>query len=275
MNIQDFHKAIHEGESTPKQPLVFIGHGDPMNALRENDFTRALNNLGNNLVSTNKPKAVLCVSAHWLTKGTFINSAENPPTIHDFGGFPQELFDVQYPAKGSPEKASEAQQLIEGSALTQDWGLDHGAWTVLKHVFPNADIPVFQMSIDYYKSMDYHFELAAKLQSLREKGVLIVGSGNVVHNLQMSFPRFADGNTTPFDWAVEFDTWVGNCILDCNWKALTKYDTTSAGKLSVPTPDHYAPLMYVMGLAGGLEPIETLYQSVEYGGMSMRTFKIG
>lgn len=275
MNIQEFHKSALEGENTAKQPLVFIGHGDPMNALRDNTFTQSLNLLGSDLLAQNAPKAVLCVSAHWLTRGTYVNNAALPPTIHDFGGFPQELFDVQYPAKGSPEMADAASKLVDGSELTQDWGLDHGAWTVLKHVFPEANIPVFQMSIDYYKSMDYHFELAAKLQALREKGVLIVGSGNVVHNLQLSIPRFSEGNAAPFDWAVEFDSWVGKCIADCNWKDLAKYDGSSAGKLSVPTPDHYAPLMYVMGLAGNQEPIETLYQSVEFGGLSMRTFKIG
>jgi len=262
-------------ENTAKQPVVFIGHGDPMNALRDNAFTKSLNALGTDLKTANKPKAILCVSAHWLTRGTFINNAEKPPTIHDFGGFPQELFDVQYPAPGSPEYAKQANELVEGSEQTTDWGLDHGAWTVLKHVFPDADIPVFQMSIDYYKPMSYHFDLAKKLAALRDKGVLIVGSGNVVHNLGMSFPKMMEGDAKPYDWAIEFDTWVKDRILDCNWSELANYETQKGGKLSVPTPDHYAPLMYTMGLGDKLEPVQTLYESVEYGGISMRTFRIG
>lgn len=275
MDIQNFHKEALKGESTQRQPLIFIGHGDPMNALRDNAFSRSLNLLGEDLVAANKPSAVLCVSAHWLTRGTFVNNAEKPPTIHDFGGFPQELFDMEYPAPGSPEFAAQTSGLVTGSELTTDWGLDHGAWTVLHHVFPKADIPVYQMSIDYYKPMSYHFDLSAQLSALREKGVLIVGSGNVVHNLQMSFQRMSEGNSAPYDWAVEFDTWVKDRIQDCNWKELANYDKQQSGRLSVPTPDHYAPLMYVMGQAGKEEPIETLYESVEYGGISMRTFRIG
>lgn len=275
MEVKHFHNEMIQGENAERQPLVFIGHGDPMNALRNNAFTQSLQNLGVDIIQKSLPKAVLCISAHWLTKGTFINNAEKPPTIHDFGGFPQELFDVEYPAPGAPVFAAETKQLTTGSQLTTDWGLDHGAWTVLRHVFPNANVPVYQMSIDYYQSMDYHFELAKQLDALRDKGVLIIGSGNVVHNLGLSVQRFSAGNAEPFDWAVEFDAWVGEKILNCDWKALGKYDTTSAGKLSVPTPDHYAPLMYVMGLAGEQEPIQILYESVEYGGISMRTFKVG
>jgi 4,5-DOPA dioxygenase extradiol len=275
VNIERFHKNMMDGKSTDKQPLVFIGHGDPMHALRDNPFTQSLAALGKNLKSQNAPKAVLCVSAHWLTKGTFVNIAEKPPTIHDFGGFPQALFDVQYPAPGSPEMAKVASELVTGSEQTTEWGLDHGAWTVLRHVFPEADIPVFQMSIDYYRPMSYHFELAAQLSALREKGVLIVGSGNVVHNLQLSFQKMAEGDSKPFDWAIEFDAWVKGKIYDCNWKDLANYESHKAGKMAVPTVDHYAPLMYTMGLAGQEEVLETTYESVEYGGISMRTFKIG
>lgn len=275
MKVEHFHKEMMEGENTGKQPLVFIGHGDPMNALRDNVFTKSLNGLGKDIKAMNTPKAVLCVSAHWLTKGTFVNNAEKPPTIHDFGGFPQALFDVQYNAAGSPEFAKQTKELLTDSKETTDWGLDHGAWTVLKHVFPDADIPVFQLSIDYYKPMSYHFELARKLSALREKGVLIVGSGNVVHNLAMSFEKMGKGDSSAYDWAIEFDSWVKDRIQDCNWSELANYDKQKTGALAVPTPDHYAPLMYVMGLAGNLEPIQTLYESVEYGGISMRTFRVG
>ncbi|MBS3913750.1 MAG: 4,5-DOPA dioxygenase extradiol [Bacteroidetes bacterium] len=275
MQTENFHSQMMAGENTTKQPLVFIGHGDPMNALRDNAFTKSLNVLGKDLIALEKPKAILCVSAHWLTRGTYINNAEKPPTIHDFGGFPQELFDVQYPAAGSPDYAGKTKELVKDSELTTDWGLDHGAWTVLKHVFPLADIPVYQMSIDYYRSMSYHFELAKQLSALREKGVLIVGSGNVVHNLQLSFQKMMEGDSKAYDWAIEFDQWVKDRIWDCNWTELANYEKQSGGKLSVPTPDHYAPLMYVMGLAGNQEPIQSIYESVEFGGISMRTFKIG
>jgi 4,5-DOPA dioxygenase extradiol len=275
VNVETFHKDMMASENSARQPLVFIGHGDPMNALRDNKFTQSLTALGTDLKAQNLPKAVLCVSAHWLTKGTFVNTSEKPKTIYDFGGFPQALFDVQYPANGSPEFAKQASELVAGSEQTTDWGLDHGAWTVLKHVFPEAHIPVFQMSIDYYKPMSYHFELAKQLSALRDKGVLIVGSGNVVHNLQLSFEKMLEGDATPYDWAIEFDDWVKTKIFDCNWAELANYESQKAGKMAVPTPDHYAPLMYTMGLAGNLEPIQTIYESVEYGGISMRTFKIG
>ncbi|MFN5250523.1 MAG: 4,5-DOPA dioxygenase extradiol [Bacteroidia bacterium] len=275
MNLQEFHKNAIQGEAMVKQPVVFIGHGDPMNALRNNAFTQSLNVLGTSLKSIEAPKAILCVSAHWLTKGTWVNNAAVQPTIHDFGGFPQELFDVQYPAAGAPDVAAQAAALLSESQLTTDWGLDHGAWTVLRHVFPEANIPVFQMSIDYYRGMDYHMELAAKLKELRNKGVLIVGSGNVVHNLQKSFEKMSAGDATPYDWAIEFDTWVKDKIQNCDWADLAKYNNTAAGMLSVPTPDHYAPLMYIMGLADEEESIDTFYESVEYGGLSMRSFKIG
>lgn len=275
MTTTELYNNMANGEGTAKQPLIFIGHGDPMNALAKNKFTDSLTLLGENLRAENLPKAVLCVSAHWLTRGTWIQASPKPSTIHDFGGFPQALFDVEYPALGSPEYAAETKNLVAGSEITTDWGLDHGAWTVLRHVFPKADIPVYQMSIDYYQSMEYHMNLAAQLDALRSKGVLIVGSGNVVHNLGQSMQRFSEGNPAPFDWAVEFDQWVNDCIVNCNWKELANYDKTTAGKLSVPTPDHYAPLMYIMGLAGAQEPIQTLYESVEYGGISMRTFRLG
>jgi 4,5-DOPA dioxygenase extradiol len=275
MELRNFYQLHQKADDTQKQPLVFIGHGSPMNALEDNAFTKSLNALGTNLLEHNRPKAVLCVSAHWLTRGTFVNIAEKPATIHDFGGFPQALFDIEYPAAGSPEFGTQAANLVTGASPTTDWGLDHGAWTVLRHVFPKADVPVFQMSIDYYKPMSYHFELAGQLDKLREKGVLIIGSGNVVHNLEMSFRRLSEGNPAPYDWAVEFDTWVKTKIEDCNWKDLADYDKQKGGMLAAPTPDHYAPLMYIMGLAKQNESIQQLYESVEYGGLSMRTFRIG
>ena len=181
--------------------------------------TKTLTNLGASL--SEAPKAILVVSAHWQTKGTFVNSSKMPETIHDFGGFPQALFDVQYPAPGSPEYAKEVTKLVSDIHPTEDWGLDHGAWTILKHIFPKANIPVFQMSIDYYASMEKHFELAQQLQSLRNKGMLIIGSGNIVHNLNMSVPKFMTNDSKPFDWAVEFDEWVKQKIAQRNFKAFS------------------------------------------------------
>lgn len=275
LELKEFYKSTVDGESTKKQPAVFIGHGSPMNALEDNAFTKSLNRLGEELKAQGPPKAILCVSAHWLTRGTFVNVAEVQPTIHDFGGFPQALFDVEYPAKGSPDIAKEAVGMVDGATATTDWGLDHGAWSVLKHVFPLADIPTFQMSIDYYKPMSYHFKLAAQLEKLREKGVLIVGSGNVVHNLEMSFRRLSEGNPAPYDWAIEFDSWVKEKLDNCDWKSLADYEKQKTGNLAVPTPDHYAPLMYTLGLGNANEPFKHVYESVEYGGLSMRTFQIG
>ncbi len=275
MDISRFYNESIKAESTKKQPVVFIGHGSPMNALEDNAFTKSLTKMGEEIKSGFNPTAVLCVSAHWLTRGTFVNVAEKQPTIHDFGGFPQALFDVQYPAAGSPTLAKEAAGMVTGAKETTDWGLDHGAWTVLKHVFPKADVPVFQMSIDYYKPMSYHFELAAQLEKLREKGVMIVGSGNVVHNLEKSFQRLSEGNPAPYDWAVEFDTWVKDRLDSCDWKGLADYDKQKTGALAAPTPDHYIPLMYVLGLGKTSEPMQHVYESVEYGGLSMRTLRIG
>lgn len=276
MNLHSFNKLIDETPAAPRQPVVFIGHGSPMNAIENNAFTQSLNKLGKDLEFKGLPKAILCVSAHWLTRGTFVNNAVAPPTIHDFGGFPQELFNIQYPAPGAPEMATEVSRLVSHVTQTSEWGLDHGAWTVLRHVFPLANIPVFQLSIDYYKPMSWHYELGAQLNALRDKGVLILGSGNVVHNLEKSFERLMAGNPAAYDWAIEFDTWVKDRILDCNWTALADYQSRgNAGLMSVPSPDHYAPLMYTMGAAKQLEPIDMVYESVEYGGLSMRTFTIG
>lgn len=275
MQANEFYKEASRLDNTVKQPVIFIGHGSPMNALEDNAFTNSLKAMGEDLKQRYQPRAVLCVSAHWLTRGTWINNAETQPTIHDFGGFPQELFDVQYPAPGSPELANESAAAVPQSKTTTDWGLDHGAWTVLKHVFPAADVPVFQMSIDYYQPMSWHFELAAYLKALRSKGIMVVGSGNVVHNLEKSFQRLSEGNPEPYDWAIEFDSWVKSGLETCDWKSLAAYDKHKAGLLAAPTPDHYAPLMYTLGAADANEPLKQVYESVEYGGLSMRTFQLG
>ncbi len=277
MKLQDFPKILGQAPSTEKLPALFVGHGSPMNALEDNAFTRSLKKLGAEFKKEGKkPSAILVVSAHWLTRGSFVNVSERQETIHDFGGFPQELFDMQYPAHGSPEKAKETALLSLLLHETYEWGLVHGAWTVLVHLFPEADIPVFQLSIDYYQPMQYHLDLAAQLRSLREKGVLVIGSGNIVHNLRMSMPKLQMSDSSPYDWATEFDTWVGGKIASGDYAALANYEQVgTAGKLAVPTTDHYIPMLYTLGLADGKEEIKTVYESVEYGGLSMRTFQVG
>lgn len=276
MELNDLRLWADQAPASPLMPVLFIGHGSPMNAIEENNFTRALAAAGKEILEDCRPNAVLVVSAHWLTRGTWVQAAEKPEIIYDFGGFPDELFKVRYPVAGAPQWATETSGLIAGSQTTAEWGLDHGAWTVLKHLFPLADIPAFQLSIDWGKPMSHHFELAGLLLSLREKGVLIIGSGNVVHNLQMSFPKLGQGDPTPFEWAVEFDSWVKNKMADGDYIPLLDYEKAgSMGKLAVPTPDHYIPMLYSLGLARKQEAVRHFYESVEYGGISMRCFRIG
>lgn len=277
MKLQDFPKMTESLPNTERMPVLFVGHGSPMNALEDNVFTQTLKKLGEPFKKEGKkPAAILVVSAHWLTRGTYVNIAPKPETIHDFGGFPQALFDAQYPAPGSPELAKEAAKLSALIHETEDWGLDHGAWTILMHLFPEADVPVYQMSIDYYQPMEYHLKLAKELRALRERGVLVVGSGNIVHNLRMSMSRFQNNDASPYDWAVEFDQWVYEKIEARDFAALTDYEKAGeAGKLSVPTVDHYVPLLYTLGLAEEREDIRQTYEEVSFGGMSMRTFQVG
>ncbi|MEO8413144.1 MAG: 4,5-DOPA dioxygenase extradiol [Ginsengibacter sp.] len=228
-------------------PVLFIGHGSPMNGIEHNQFSDSWSKLAKDIPV---PKAVIVVSAHWLSHGTKITAMDFPKTIHDFGGFPQELFDVQYPAPGNPELARETASLIQSAEVTlaHDWGLDHGAWTVIKNMYPEAKIPVLQLSIDYSKGPRFHYELAKELASLRHKGVLIMGSGNMVHNLRMvSFDKI--DTEFGFDWAIEMNEVFKKHINDRNHQALINYENLgAAAKLAVPTPDHYHPLLYALGL---------------------------
>ena len=277
MKLQEFPSITNALPNTEKMPVLFVGHGSPMNALEDNAFTRSLRKLGEQFKQDGKkPAAILVVSAHWLTRGSYVNIAPKPETIHDFGGFPKELFEAQYPAAGSPELAKETAKLSALIQETDDWGLDHAARTTLTHLFPEADIPVFQLSIDYYQPLQYHLDLAAQLNALREKGVLIIGSGNIVHNLRLSMERLRNGDARPFDWAVEFDTWVSEKIAGRDFQSLVTYEKAGeSGKLSVPTPDHYIPMLYSLGLAGEKEEIKQAYEEVTLGGISMRTFQVG
>src|SRR6478609_5810713 len=207
MNALQSLKSLQENlkEQDEKMPLLFIGHGSPMNAIEDNEFSQRWQTMGQEII---KPTAVLCISAHWLTRGTHITAMQNPKTIHDFGGFPQTLFNVQYPAPGNPELAKETASIIHKTqvGLDHDWGLDHGTWSVVKHMYPNADIPVLQLSIDYNQPGEYHYELAKELAALRRRGVLIVGRGNMVHNLRMVDWSKMNAPEFGFDWAIEMNT---------------------------------------------------------------------
>ena len=255
--------------STPKMPVLFLGHGNPMYAIEENIFTQGFKEISKKIP---QPSAILCISAHWLTNGTYVTAMQQPKTIHDFGGFPKALFDVQYPANGSPELAAETKDLITSTeiGLDHEWGLDHGTWSVLKHLYPLADVPVIQLSIDYGKPASYHFELARQLQSLRNKGVLIVGSGNMVHNLgRVDFPRMNELNYG-YDWANEASQIFNQLILDRNDKGLINYlEFGEAVKLAVPTPDHFYPLIYAAALREKSDEVKLFNDTMVAGSLSM------
>jgi 4,5-DOPA dioxygenase extradiol len=241
----------------------------PMNAIEENQFVEGFRNVGKTIP---KPNAILCISAHWLTKGIKVTAMDLPPTIHDFRGFPQALFDVQYPAPGSSELAKETQQILSPISVELDdsWGLDHGAWSVIKHLYPNADIPVIQMSIDYNQSMQYHFDLAKKLQSLREKGILIIGSGNIIHNLRMVDFANMNKDNYGYDWAIEVRENVNSLLLDGNYTPLIQFEKQSkAFQLAIPTPDHYIPLLYILGLQQKNEQLLLFNDKLVAGSLSM------
>jgi len=271
MKLQELKNLTDTFTSSDPLPAFFIGHGNPMNAIEENPFTKSLQEMGKSIRQT--PNAILVISAHWLTRGgTWVSTTPKPETIYDFGGFPAELYKVNYPAPGSPEYARELMNLIPEVKEDTQWGLDHGAWAILKHLYPAADIPVFEMSIDYGKPMQYHFDLSARLKSLRNKGVLIIGSGNIVHNLRM---WFAKPGLEPYDWALEFDEWVKGRINARDFISLIEYEKHgSSAKLSVPTADHYIPMLYSLALAGPEEEIKFTYEEV-FTSASMRAFRIG
>lgn len=256
-------------------PTLFIGHGSPMNGIEDNEFSRTWTHMAKQIPI---PKAVIVVSAHWLTKGTSITSMDFPKTIHDFRGFPEELYKVQYPAKGSPELALETKSLVKSIPveLNHDWGLDHGAWTVVRHMYPDANIPVLQISIDYGKDIKYHYELAKELFELRKKGVLIIGSGNLVHNLRMvAWDKLNDINYG-FDWAFEINHTFKNLILNNEHEKLINYRSLgSEALLAIPTPDHYIPLIYVLGLKGKNEPVIFFNDKAVGGSITMTSVKIG
>jgi 4,5-DOPA dioxygenase extradiol len=258
---------------TELMPAIFFGHGNPMNAVSSNAYTEAWRRIGE---QTARPKAILSISAHWYVPGTGVTVSTAPRTIHDFGGFPAELYQVQYPAPGEPALAHRIQSLLAPLAVVLDdsWGLDHGTWSVLKHVYPAADVPVVQLSIDETKPPSFHLDIGRKLAPLRQEGVLIIGSGNLVHNLH----AYAWGRHTrnPYDWAVRFENAARAHMLAGEFGPIVNYE--SLGKdalLSIPTPDHYLPLLYVLGCHQNGEDIRFPVEGVDGGSISMLSVQVG
>lgn len=254
-------------------PAIFFGHGNPMNALAQNAYTRAWNSIGAQIP---RPKAILCISAHWYAPYTALTGMQSPRTIHDFGGFPRELFEFSYPAPGDPALAVRVRELLEplDAGIDQQWGLDHGTWSVLAHVFPQADVPVVQLSIDETKPPHFHFEAGKLLAPLRDENVLVMGSGNVVHNLH----AYAWGRhpAEPFDWAVRFDARVRELLTDGDMAPLVDYESLGRDALlSAPTPDHYLPLLYIAGMRRAGDAVSFPVTGMDGGSISMLSVRFG
>lgn len=273
--LKSLNKFVDTLNASSKMPVLFLGHGSPMNAIEENEFVQSFRRIGKEI---EKPTAILVISAHWETRGTFVTAMENPATIHDFGGFPQALFDVQYPAPGSPELAMYVQENIKSTEIHLDnkWGLDHGSWSVVKHLYPDAEVPVIQMSIDYSQTPAQHYALAKELAALRNKGVLIIGSGNNVHNLRMVSWKHLNTVGYGFDWANIANQKMINYIMDGNHKPLIEYDKQgSEFLLAIPTPEHYLPMIYALALQDEKEDVTIFNDAAVAGALTMTSFKIG
>jgi 4,5-DOPA dioxygenase extradiol len=269
MGMKPFLAASKSWGESDRMPVLFVGHGNPMNAILENEFTEGWRQMGKHL----KPKAILCISAHWETRGTRVTMAPKPKTIHDFGGFPPALYEVEYPAPGAPQLASSVIETVKSRSVQEDhdWGLDHGTWSVMVKMFPDADLPVFQLSLDYGLDPEAHYALARELSFLRRRGVLIIGSGNIVHNLRLAQWE----NNEPYEWATTFDEQVKSFILEHNHAALIESRALSkeAG-LSIPTPEHYLPLLYSLAQQESDEHVTFFNERVDMGSISMRSLLI-
>jgi 4,5-DOPA dioxygenase extradiol len=275
MNLHNLKKLSDDMNKTVRMPALFLGHGSPMNAIEENEFVQGFRDVEKTIP---KPQAVLCISAHWETKGTFVTAMESPPTIHDFGGFPEELFRVQYPAPGDPLLAGEIQQTVKTVEVESDfgWGFDHGSWSVIRHLYPMADIPIIQMSLDYYQDPRYHYSLAQELAVLRDKGVLVIGSGNLVHNLRLLQWEKMKEVHYAFNWAVEAGEKLKQLIMQKNHDSLVAF--RSLGKavdLAVPTYEHYLPLLYILALQNDKDEIRIFNDQYVGGSVGMTSVKIG
>lgn len=274
MTLKELDKATTSLHPSEKMPVLFLGHGSPMNAIENNEFVHGFKKLSKELP---RPHAILCISAHWETKGTFVTAMQQPRTIHDFGGFPEALYQVQYPAPGSPQLARDTKDLVTKTNVGLDehqWGLDHGAWTVLKHLYPAAEVPIIEMSIDHYQTPLYHYELARQLKPLRERGVLIVGSGNMVHNLGLISWQHIN-EQYGFDWALEASETMKQFILNDDHLSLINYQKMgSSFKLAIPSPEHYLPLLYALALKDENEKINLFNDKPLAGSITMTSLKI-
>jgi 4,5-DOPA dioxygenase extradiol len=278
MTPSELDRLTDARQGTDRMPVLFIGHGSPMNAIEDNEFSRGWRAAAQALP---RPHAILCVSAHWETRGTLVTAMQRPSTIHDFGGFPQALYDVEYPAQGSPWLAQETKEAVKTTTVGFDdnWGLDHGCWSVLRQMFPDADVPVIQLSLDHFKPAAYHYDLGRELAPLREKGVLIVGSGNMVHNLRRVVMRgnsLSDFNT-PFglDWALEANALFHKLIDTDDHAALVGYQSLGAAvQLAVPTPEHYLPMLYALALKEPGESISYFNDKPLAGSLTMTSLII-
>ena len=261
-----------------RMPVLFVGHGSPMNMALSNPFTRSLADLGRSL---SRPEAIMVISAHWLTSGSFVTCTSRPGMIYDFYGFPEELYRVKYECSGAPAAAQRARDLGQGAIrCDQSRGLDHASYAILRHMFPLADIPVFEMSLDYSfndwhpRPVQYHYNLAKKLRPLRDEGVLVIGSGNMVHNLRLI--DFADMNAAPFTWAVDMDARMRSHLLAGEHRDLIEYRSMGDGvALAIPTLDHYLPMIYALGLQEKGEPLRFTFEGFQNASISMRCFTIG
>lgn len=251
-----------------KMPVLFVGHGSPMNAIEDNEFSSGWKEMASRIP---KPSAILCISAHWVAEGTAVTAMEKPKTIHDFYGFPKALYDVQYPAKGSPTLAEKIKRLVKTAPVSMDkeWGLDHGTWSVLVRMYPKADIPVLQLSLNTYLSPQNHFDIGKELTSLRDENILIVGSGNAVHNLMVMNPR-----GSPYPWAVEFDTFVKESLEAKDFPSLIDYQKQSIALQAHPTNEHYLPLLYTIGASNKEKPV-FFKEKMFYASLSMRCVAYG
>ena len=262
-------------ESSLRMPVLFVGHGSPMNAIEENEFAAGWREMGKNLP---RPSAILCVSAHWQTKGTKVTAMEQPETIHDFGGFPRQLYEVQYPAPGSPELARVTRDTVREKVVELDraWGLDHGAWSVIRRMYPDADIPVVELSLDYHMTPQQHYDLARELAPLRRKGVMIIGSGNMVHNLGLVSWEHLNTPGYAYDWALEAGDAMKRHILSGDHRPLISYGSQGrAWGLAIPTPEHYIPLLYSLALREQDEPVELFNDRPIAGSLTMTSVRIG
>lgn len=263
-----------------RMPVLFTSHGSPMDiplSKEQRPFWNALYHLGQDLRKNYNVKAALIVSAHWCSKGTFVNISPEQKQIYDYYGFPEEYYKVQYHAHGAPEIAKEVTKIIPSVTETTDWGLDHGAWPMLMHLFPDANIPVFQMSIDYYAKPEYHYELGKQLKALRDKGVLIIGSGSLIHNLKLAGQKMMNNDMTPYGWEAEYDAWLKKQIDERNFNNIINYTTShKLGLLAAPTPDHYVPVLYSLGLMDTSDNVKYFYEGEpSIPAFSERSFVIG